>query len=66
MQRGGPVLDEEGLVIGIAFQSLEDAENIGEMVPAALIQRFLESVASGRPARIPASASRPKPSRILV
>jgi len=38
---GGPVfLDDE--VVGIAFQSLDDAENIGEMVPTPLIQRFLE------------------------
>lgn len=49
---GGPVY-LDGRVSGIAFQSLKDAENIGEMVPAALIQRFLESVATGRPALVP-------------
>jgi len=49
---GGPVY-LEGQVAGIAFQSLKDAENIGEMVPAALIRRFLQSVAEARPARVP-------------
>lgn len=50
---GGPVFGEQGQVIGIAFQSLEDAESIGEMVPAPLIARFLEGVESERPLGIP-------------
>src|SRR5690606_21232872 len=37
---GGPVF-LDGQVAGIAFQSLKDAENIGEMVPANLIKTFL-------------------------
>jgi S1-C subfamily serine protease len=41
---GGPVL-KDGKVIGIAFQALEDAENIGEMVPTPIIKRFLRSIA---------------------
>jgi len=49
---GGPVY-LDGRVSGIAFQSLKDAENIGEMVPALLIRRFLESVATGRPPQVP-------------
>lgn len=49
---GGPVF-LDGRVAGIAFQSLKDAENIGEMVPANLIETFLESVALGKPQRIP-------------
>ena len=40
---GGPVL-KDGRVIGIAFQGIEDAENIGEMVPTPIIKRFLRSV----------------------
>lgn len=49
---GGPVLDTNGLVVGIAFQSMDDAENIGEMVPAPIIKRFLTGVEQGR--RLPA------------
>jgi S1-C subfamily serine protease len=37
---GGPVF-ARGKVVGIAFQALPDAENIGEMVPATIIRRFL-------------------------
>ncbi|MFT7465222.1 MAG: S1-C subfamily serine protease [Pseudohongiellaceae bacterium] len=51
---GGPVFDENGLVVGIAFQALEDAENIGEMVPAPIIERFLAGIDGQRPAGIPA------------
>lgn len=49
---GGPVY-QDGRIAGIAFQALEDAENIGEMVPAALIRQFLLGVEKGRPAQIP-------------
>jgi len=51
---GGPVFDEDGRVAGIAFQTLEDAENIGEMVPAPLIARFLAGVEGQRPLGVPA------------
>lgn len=40
---GGPVFGD-GKVVGIAFQKLEDADNIGEMVPAPLLRKFLEGV----------------------
>jgi S1-C subfamily serine protease len=50
---GGPVLDEDGAVIGIAFQTLDDAENVGEMVPAPIISRFLAGVRDDRPAEVP-------------
>lgn len=49
---GGPVF-ARGKVVGIAFQSLPDAENIGEMVPAPIIRRFLAGARSGRPAQVP-------------
>ncbi len=49
---GGPVF-KDGRVAGIAFQSLMDAENIGEMVPSNLIRRFLEGTAAGKPATVP-------------
>jgi len=38
---GGPVF-ARNKVVGIAIQAMPDAENIGEMVPAPLIRRFLD------------------------
>ncbi len=49
---GGPVF-KDGLVIGVAFQTLTGAENIGELVPASLIRWFLSGVESGRAQTIP-------------
>jgi S1-C subfamily serine protease len=49
---GGPVF-RDGRVVGIAFQSLEDAENIGEMVPTTLIRKFLSGVELGKRAQVP-------------
>ena len=54
---GGPVFcDNE--VVGIAFQSLRDAENIGEVVPTVLIRRFLRAVDDGRPVEVPSLSAR--------
>jgi S1-C subfamily serine protease len=39
---GGPAF-KDGKVIGIAFQTLKDAENIGELVPSTLIRSFLDN-----------------------
>ncbi len=49
---GGPVF-KEGKIAGIAFQKLTGADNIGELVPAPLIQTFLDGVASGKEMRVP-------------
>jgi len=49
---GGPVF-KAGQVIGIAFQKIEDADNIGEIVPAPVIRHFLEGHAQGRAPRVP-------------
>ena len=49
---GGPVYHDDQ-VIGIAFQSLEDAENIGEMVPAPVIATFLEGIEQGHSTAVP-------------
>lgn len=49
---GGPVF-KEGQVIGIAFQKLEDAEAVGEIVPAPVIRHFLGSVQEGRVPQVP-------------
>lgn len=49
---GGPVFREDK-VVGIAHQKLENADNIGEMVPTPLIRRFLDAVDTGRPTAVP-------------
>lgn len=40
---GGPVFDEHGICVGIAFQSFSgsDVENIGYIIPTPVIERFL-------------------------
>jgi S1-C subfamily serine protease len=51
---GGPVF-KSGNVVGIAFQKLENADNVGEMVPAPIIRHFIEAAQKGnRELRIPA------------
>ncbi|MCA9646650.1 MAG: trypsin-like peptidase domain-containing protein [Polyangiaceae bacterium] len=54
---GGPVFCE-GKVVGIAFQTLRDAEAIGEMVPVSLIKRFLHGIKTNRPPEIPSLSLR--------
>lgn len=49
---GGPVY-RKGKVVGIAFQALRDAENIGEMVPSNLIKKFLRGVEQNKQPEIP-------------
>ncbi|MCA8949141.1 MAG: trypsin-like peptidase domain-containing protein [Planctomycetes bacterium] len=43
---GGPVFAGRK-VVGIAIQSMPDAENIGDMVPATIIKRFLAAARRG-------------------
>lgn len=42
---GGPALDDEHRVVGVAFCSLQGAENIGYIIPTPIILHFLEDVA---------------------
>jgi len=49
---GGPVFCR-GKVVGVAFQALTDAENIGEMVPATVIKSFLDGVKKKKVAEVP-------------
>jgi S1-C subfamily serine protease len=44
---GGPAL-REGAAFGIASASMEDAENVGYVVPAPVIKHFLEDMEDGR------------------
>ena len=49
---GGPVF-HRGKVVGIAFQSMDDAENIGEMVPSPVLKTFLEGARRGKSSDVP-------------
>jgi S1-C subfamily serine protease len=49
---GGPVF-REGKVVGIAFQKLTSADNIGEMVPTPIIEAFLDAVREERALAVP-------------
>lgn len=50
---GGPVF-MDGRIVGIAFQSLSDGENIGEIVPVPIIEHFLERFRRGCEGAFPA------------
>jgi S1-C subfamily serine protease len=43
---GGPVF-QEGKVVGVAFQGLMTADNIGYMIPTTIISHFLKDVEDG-------------------
>ena len=43
---GGPVI-QNGKVVGVAFQGLQDAENIGYMIPTTVIDHFLKDIEDG-------------------
>jgi S1-C subfamily serine protease len=44
---GGPVL-QDGKVVGVAFQGLRGAENIGYLIPTTVIRHFLTDIEDGR------------------
>jgi hypothetical protein len=43
---GGPVM-QDGNVVGVAFQGLRQAENIGYMIPTTVIRHFLTDINDG-------------------
>ena len=43
---GGPVL-QDGKVVGVAFQGLQAADNIGYMIPTTIVRHFLKDVETG-------------------
>jgi len=43
---GGPVI-QDGKVVGVAFQGLTQADNIGFMIPTTVINHFLEDIEDG-------------------
>ncbi len=44
---GGPSI-QNGKIVGIAFQGLREAENIGYLIPTTVIERFLEDIEDGQ------------------
>jgi S1-C subfamily serine protease len=44
---GGPVL-QDGKVVGVAFQGMRDADNIGFLIPTTVIKHFLKDIEDGR------------------
>lgn len=44
---GGPVI-QKGKVVGVAFQGLQLADNIGYMIPTTVIKHFLEDIEDGK------------------
>ncbi|NLH18036.1 MAG: serine protease [Phycisphaerae bacterium] len=44
---GGPVI-QAGKVVGVAFQGLREADNIGYMIPTPVIRHFLKDIEDGR------------------
>lgn len=45
---GGPVLDNDGRIVGVAMQTRKSADNIGYMVPVPIIKHFLQDLEDGR------------------
>ncbi|EJK64737.1 hypothetical protein THAOC_14498, partial [Thalassiosira oceanica] len=45
---GGPVVNERLEVIGVAFQGLDEAENVGYVVPSSVLLHFMEDVRRGK------------------
>ncbi len=44
---GGPVI-QDGKVVGVAFQGLRQADNIGYMIPTTVIRHFLADINDGK------------------
>jgi len=44
---GGPVVGEDGKLVGVAFQAVDDADNIGYMIGAPVVRHFLKDIEDG-------------------
>ena len=49
---GGPVV-KNGKLVGIAFEAMDDAENIGYMIGAPVVEHFLQDIENGLPDGFP-------------
>lgn len=45
---GGPAVNENGKIVGIAFQGLSQAQNVGYIIPVPVIRHFLKDMEDGR------------------
>lgn len=45
---GGPALNEEGDIVGIAMQTMNQSDNIGYIIPSQIIQHFLDDIKDGK------------------
>jgi len=45
---GGPALNEEGEIVGIAMQAMNRSENIGYIIPSEIIRHFLDDIRDGK------------------
>ena len=45
---GGPAFDTSDRVVGVAFQGIDNAQNIGYLIPASLARTYLAATADGR------------------
>ena len=45
---GGPAINKRGRLIGVAFEALEEGENIGYLIGSPVIRHFLRDMESGR------------------
>ena len=45
---GGPAINKRGRLIGVAFEALEEGENIGYLIGSPVIRHFLLDMESGR------------------
>jgi S1-C subfamily serine protease len=43
---GGPAI-QDGKIVGIAFQGLQEADNIGYLIPTTVVRHFLEDIDDG-------------------
>eukprot|EP01083_Nonionella_stella_P198194 727889_1 len=50
---GGPCLDTNGKVVGVAFQGITDADNIGYCIPVRVINHFMECKKLNKPYIVP-------------
>jgi len=44
---GGPVI-QDGKVLGVAFQGLQQADNVGYMIPSIVVKQFLDDISNGK------------------
>ncbi len=45
---GGPAFDSDGKIVGIAIQSITNANSIGYLVPVEVIQHFFDDIKDGK------------------